>query len=132
MAKTILIVDQDILFVEPIRQKLLGMGYKVLTARSQAEAERIIEASRPDLMITEIMLEHLDSGFCLAWKVKSKYSNVPVIIVSAVTWHTGLYFNLSTPEDRNWIKADVFLNKPIRLEELESVIISSLQSYKAA
>ena len=132
MAKTILIVDQDMLFVEPIRQKLLCAGCKVLTARSQAEAERIIQATRPDLMITEVILEQLDSGFCLAWQVKNKYPQVPIIMLSAVTWHTGLYFGLSTPEDRNWIKADVFLDKPIRLEELESAIASFLQPAKAA
>ncbi len=132
MAKTILIVDQDMLFVEPIRQKLITAGYKVLTARSQAEAERIIESTRPDLMITEVMLEHMDSGFCLAWKAKNKYPNLPVIMVSAVTWHTGLYFGISTPEDRLWIKGDVFLNKPIRTEELDSAIVSALQLAKAA
>ena len=132
MAKTILFVDKDILFVEQMRQRFLSAGYRVLSARSQAEAERIIETTRPNVVVSEVLLEHQDGGFCLAWKVKKKYPDVPVIMVSAVTWHTGLYFNLSTPEDRTWIKADVFLDKPIRAEELESVVQSALQPAKVA
>lgn len=132
MAKTILIVDPDMLFVEPVRQKLINAGHKVLTARSMREAESILNSTRPDVMITEILLEHMDSGFCLAWLAKNKYPDLPVIIVSAVTWHTGLYFGLSTAEDRTWIKADVMLNKPIRPEELESAIVSAFRIPKAA
>ena len=132
MAKTVLIVDKDLLFVEPIRQKLIPGGYKVLTARSRLEAERILECTRPDLLITEVMLEQMDGGFCLAWKAKKKYPDMPVVMVSAVTWHTGLYFTLSTTEDRTWIKADAFLNKPVRPEELEGVLLSALHPPKAA
>ena len=131
MAKTILLVDKDNLFVEQMRQRFLSLGYRILVARTQAEAERIIESTRPDLVVTEVILDRQDGGFCLAWVVKNKYPDVPVIIVSSVTWHTGLYFNLSTPEDRNWIKADYFIDKPIRSEELESAVLTSLQKVKA-
>ena len=132
MAKTILFVDPDLLFVEPMRQKFLSAGYRVLYANSEAEARRILASTRPDVMVTEIILEHQDSGFCLAYEAKKRYPNLPVIIVSSVTWHTGLYFSLSTPEDHNWIHADALLDKPIRMEELESVIYSSIKPAKAA
>ena len=131
MAKTILFVDNDPLFVEQMRQEFLSLGYRILVARSQAEAERIIESTRPDVIVTEVALERQDAGFCLAWTAKRKYPDVPVVIVSSVTWHTGLYFSLSTPEDRNWIKADCFIDKPIRAEELESVVMNSLHKAKA-
>ena len=132
MARTILFVDKDTLFVEQMRHRFLPAGYRVLVARSQSEAERIVESTRPDVLVTEVMLERQDSGFCLAWQVKKKYPAVPVVMVSSVTWHTGLYFNLSTPDDRNWIKADYFLDKPIRTEELEAVIQTCLATAKTA
>ena len=122
MVKTILLVDRDPLFVEQIRQHFLGQGYRVLCAKSQAEAERILASTRPDMMVTEAILERQDGGFCLAWKAKQRYPDLPIAMVSSVTWHTGLYFSLSTPEDKMWIKADVFLDKPIRVEELEAVM----------
>ena len=132
MAKTILLVDKDTLFVEQTRMRFLSLGYRILVARSQAEAERIINSTRPDILVTEVMLERQDAGFCLAWAAKRKYPDMPVVIVSSVTWHTGLYFNLSTPEDRNWIKADFFIDKPIRSEELESVVLTLLSKVKAS
>lgn len=122
MVKTILLVDRDPLFVEQIRLHFLGQGCRVLCARSQAEAERILESTRPDVMVTEVILERQDGGFCLAWRAKQRYPDMPVAMVSNVTWHTGLYFSLSTPEDRAWIRADAFLDKPIRMEELDAVI----------
>ncbi len=131
MVKTILLADKDTLFVEQIRQKFLASGFRVLCARSQAEAERILDSTRPDVMVTEVTLERQDGGFCLAWKAKKKYPDLPVIIASAVTWHTGLYFSLSTPEDRMWIKADYFLTKPTRPEELEAIIRQCLHPAKA-
>ena len=132
MVKTILLVDRDSLFVEQVRLYFLGQGYRVLCAKSQAEAERILNATKPDVMVSEVVLERPDGGFCLAWKAKRLYENIPVVIVSSVTWHTGLYFSLSTPEDRLWIKGDVFLDKPIRMEELEANIERLLQPAQTA
>lgn len=132
MNRTILLVDNDALFVEQMRQRLIVHGNRVLCARTQAEAERILHSIRPDLVVSEVMLEHQDGGFCLAWKLKKLYPDVPVIMVSAVTWHTGLYFNLSAPEDRTWIKAELFLDKPIRVEELESAIQQLLKPARTA
>lgn len=126
MVKTILVVDSDNGFVDQVRQKLLASGYRVLTARNQAEAERIMETTVPDLMVTEVMLERPDAGFGLAWETKKKHPDMPVIIASGVTWKTGLDFGLDTAEQRSWIKADYFLNKPIRPEQIESVIAQCL------
>lgn len=122
MVKTILLVDSDTAFVDQVNKKLLASGYRVLTARNQVEAERIMETSVPDLMVTEVMLERMDAGFGLAWKVKKAHPEMPVIIASAVTWKTGLDFGIDTAEQRSWINCDYFLNKPIRPEQLESVI----------
>jgi len=132
MARTILFVDGDTLFVEQMRHVFISSGYRVLWARTRAEAGRILEGTRPDIVVTEVTLEHQDGGFCLAWQVKRKYPEVPVIMVSAVTWHTGLYFNLSSAGDRNWIRAEAFLDKPIRAEELISVTRGLIRPLKAA
>ena len=126
MAQTILLVDNDRLFVDAMRQRLLDIGYRVLCAQTKAEAEIILAQSRPDVLVSEVMLEQPDAGFCLAWSAKQRYPELPVLLVSAVTWHAGLYFSLSRPEDNAWIKADAFIDKPIRNEELESAIRRSL------
>ena len=114
--------------MESMRQMFRDSGYRVLCARGEAEAVAVIEAVRPDVVVTEVMLDRQNGGFGLAWKIKNKYPDVPVIMVSAVTWHTGLYFSLTTPGARNWIKADAFMDKPIRHEELVSVIQNTMVS----
>ena len=130
--RTILFVDKDALFAEQMRQIFLAAGYRVLHARSEAAAQEIFSTIRPDLLITEVMLNHPDGGFCLAWQLKRKYPEVPVILVSSVTWHTDMYFNLASPGGRDWIKADVFLDKPVRAEELMAAVQGVLQSAKAS
>jgi hypothetical protein len=47
---------------------------------------------------------------------------MPVIIASAVTAETGLNFGVETEADRNWIKADTFIEKGIRPDQLEREI----------
>lgn len=132
MLRTVLIVDKDLLFVEQIRQKFLTAGYRVLCAQTEAEAEEIFNATRPDVLITEVMLHYQDGGFTLAWKLKQKYPEVPVVMVSSVTWHTGIYFSLSSPGARDWILADVFVDKPVRAESLFATVQNVLQPSQAA
>jgi len=130
MLRTILFVDKDPLFAEQMRQIFLDAGYRVLYARNETEAEDIFSAARPDVMITDVMLTYPDSGFCLAWKLKRKYPEVPVVMVSSVTWHTDLFFNLTSPGSRDWIMADAFMDKPVRTEELVGTVQSVLHPAK--
>ena len=55
----------------------------------------------------------------LSYKIKKKYPDVPVIIATAVTAETGMLFGLNTEEEKKWIKADLYLEKGIRYDQLE-------------
>ena len=98
------------------------MGFDVITAGTQKEAEDIIERMHPDLAILDLMMENQDTGFILGHKIKSKYPDVPIIIVSAVTAETGMLFDVTSEEEREWIKADLFLDKGIRMDQLHKEI----------
>jgi len=63
-------------------------------------------------------MEHSDAGFALAYHIKKKDESIPVILVTAVASETGLEFDVATNEERSWVKADAFLAKPIRFEQL--------------
>ncbi len=120
--KTILIVDDDVDYLFQMREGIKDMGFEVITAGTQKEAEDIIERTRPDLAILDLMMENQDTGFILGHKIKNTYPDVPVIIVSAVTAETGMLFDVTTEEDRDWIKADLFLDKGIRMDQLHKEI----------
>ncbi len=119
---TILIVDDDVDYLFQMREGVKDMGFDVITAGTQKEAEDIIERTRPDLAILDLMMENQDTGFILSHKIKSTYPDVPVIIVSAVTAETGMLFDVTTEEERDWIKADLFLDKGIRNDQLHKEI----------
>jgi|ERR1035437_9132180 CheY-like chemotaxis protein len=118
MNKTILIVDDDIDYLFQTRLKVEQFGFNVTTAESQKEAEKIIEISKPDLAIFDLMMENDDSGFTLCYKMKRKYPDVPIIIATAVTAETGMSFDVTGDDERRWIKADLFLDKGIRADQL--------------
>nr|NQU89394.1 response regulator [Bacteroidota bacterium] len=122
MKKIILVVDDDMDYLFQIKLKIEQFGFEAITAESQREGEKVIEAMKPDLAIFDLMMENEDSGFILSYKIKKKYPEVPVILATAVTAETGMGFNLSEESNRSWIKADLFLDKGIRTDQLEKEI----------
>ena len=120
--KTILIVDDDYDYRLQLKAKVESFGFKVITAEGRKEAEEVLATTKPDLGIYDLMMETQDAGFILAYKSKQKYPDVPVIIASAVTSETGMIFNIENEEDKNWIKADRYLEKGIRGDQLHREI----------
>lgn len=113
MEKTVLLVDKDEEFLEISREGLVSQGFKVALANSAKEAMEKFTSIKPDLVITEIMLENVDSGFTLVYSMKKEKPEVPIIILSDIVRKTGIMFDLNSKEEKDWIKADEFVNKPI-------------------
>ncbi|HAH57823.1 MAG: response regulator [Lentimicrobium sp.] len=122
MKKTILIVDDDLDYLFQMKLKVQQFGFEVITAEGQKEAEHIIDTVRPDLAILDLMMESDDSGFILAYRIKRKYPDVPIIIATAVTAETGMTFNINADDNKQWIKADLYLDKGIRADQLQREI----------
>jgi len=126
---TILIVDDDQDYLFQLQMKVKQFGYKTIVAESQKEAEEILEKTRPDLAILDLMMENEDSGFILCYKMKKKYPEVPIIIATGVAAETGITFDINDENNRKWIKADRFLDKGIRSdllrEEIENLLLKN-------
>lgn len=120
--KKILLVDDDPDYLFQQKIALEDMDFEVITADTQKEAENIIEKLKPDLAILDLMMENQDTGFILCHIMKNKYPDVPIIIASAVTAETGLLFDVESEENQQWIKADLFLDKGIRTDQLHKEI----------
>ncbi len=125
--KTILIVDDDIDYLFQMKMQVEHFGFGAITAESQREAEKILQETRPDLAIFDLMLENEDSGFILSYKLKKKYPDVPVIVATAVAAETGISFGLNSEEEKKWIKADLYLEKGIRPDQLRKEILRLLK-----
>ena len=118
MEKTVLLVDKDEEFLEINREGLVSQGFKVALANSAKEAMEKFNSIKPDLVITEIMLESVDAGFSLAYSMKKEKPEVPIIILSDIVRKTGIVFDLNSKEEKEWIKADEFVNKPVNTASL--------------
>ena len=64
------------------------------------------------------MLESVDAGFSLAYSMKKEKPEVPIIILSDIVRKTGIVFDLNSKEEKEWIKADEFVNKPVNTASL--------------
>lgn len=125
--KKILIVDDDADYLFQLRHHVEKMGFDVITAESQREAENVLKNMKPDLAILDLMMENEDSGFILSYKLKRMYPDVPVIIATAVSAETGMSFGISSEQERQWIKADLYLEKGIRPDQLHREILKLLK-----
>jgi DNA-binding response OmpR family regulator len=81
--KTILIVEDETLLANLLRQRFERDGYRVILARDGEEALRILKETKPDLILLDIILPKI-SGFELMEKLKSDpaFPAAPIVIVS--------------------------------------------------
>ena len=119
---TILVADDDPDYLFQTVFNLKKAGYKTVAVESQAEAEAVIAKFRPDLAIFDLMMESDDSGFILCYKIRKKYPDVPVILATAVSRETGMSFSIDSEKEKSWIRADRYLEKGVRAEQLDTEI----------
>lgn len=125
--KTILLVDDDIDLLEQNKLLMESKGFNVVTAESGKEGFEVFTKVKPDLAIIDLIMEEYDSGFILCHRIKKTEhgKRIPVFILTSATYDTGFKFSSETKEEREWIKCDGILNKPVVVDEL----ISKLNNY---
>lgn len=117
--KKILLVDDDLDLLEQNKILIESKGYEVITANSGKEGFEVFKKSKPDVCVIDLIMEEHDSGFILCYKIKKDDhgKNIPVFILTSATYDTGFKFGASTSEEKEWIKADAIINKPVIIEE---------------
>ena len=118
--KKILIVDDDIDLLDQHKILMESKGFEVVTAESAEAGFQVFQKEKPDVVIVDLIMEEYDSGFILCHKIKRTElgKNIPVLILTSATYETGFKFDASTMEEKEWIKCDGFLNKPVVVHEL--------------
>jgi DNA-binding response OmpR family regulator len=118
--KKILLVDDDLDLLEQNKMLLESKGFKVVTADGSKKGWEVFKQELPDAAIIDLIMEEHDSGFILSYKIKKDEhgKNIPVFILTSATYVTGFKFGASTEEEKEWIKCDGILNKPIMIDDL--------------
>ena len=114
----ILIVDDDPDFTSAMETILVKKGYKVEIANNKNTALEKINKIKPDLILLDIMMERLDDGFTICFKLKHdpELKNIPVLAISSITEKTGFKFSPKT--DGEYFEADDYVAKPIEPDDL--------------
>jgi two-component system response regulator MtrA len=118
-----MLVEDDPAVAQTLTDALEAGGYRIWLAETGADAKTLLEQSRPDLVILDLMLPDID-GLVLCSGLKS-IADIPIIICSA------------TPQKRDAILglklgADDFIPKPFDIYELEARVEAVLRRTRQA
>ncbi|MCF7802319.1 MAG: response regulator [Candidatus Marinimicrobia bacterium] len=116
--KKILIIDDDIDLVEAMRVTLESVGFEVIDAQEGNRGLEKLRQEKPDLVLLDVMMAHLDEGFQLAYQIRSEeeIKDTPVVILTAVGNQTGFTFDPNKDED--FLPVQAFLEKPVNPRDL--------------
>jgi len=112
---TVLVADDDAVFVASV-VAVLRTRYEVRTVASGTEALAAIDDDPPDLIILDVMMDHMSEGFDVARVLRSDDATalIPIIILTGV----DRVYNLRMEVDESWVPADQYFEKPISPEAL--------------
>ena len=126
MPSTVLIVDDENDIVDLVRYKLHGAGFGVLTATDGLEALRQAREHRPDLIVLDLMLPHMNGEeVCRQLKSDPDTAAIPVLMLTAKAQPSERITGLE-------IGADDYLTKPFSPRELVLRVEAVLRRVQAA
>ncbi len=114
--KEVLVVDDDPLVLQVLREPLERAGYNVTTASHGLEALQRVKNNRPDLIILDILMPLMD-GFKVArfLKFDKKYKDIPIIVLTSRATEGERKMGLQ-------VGANEFLYKPFRLPQVLTLV----------
>jgi CheY-like chemotaxis protein len=111
--KRILLVDDDVDFVESNRDLLEASGYEVLAAHDGQAGLDLAVKEKPDLMILDVMMAHDTEGFEVSRKIPQtpELRGMPVIMVTGIRKELEVPYTLEP--DQTWLPVQTLLEKPV-------------------
>lgn len=125
MKHKILIVDDSPFMLKLVSDMLLGLDYDVAAAGNGEEAYRMVEATRFDMIITDMNMPEMD-GLELTRRVKAlpNCRFVPILMLSG----DGSEEKIA---DAKKIGVSTFLNKPPKEAQLKTLLQMTLSKRRA-
>lgn len=127
MGKKILMIDDDVDFVDAITTLLEAKGYSVASAPNGKEGIEKAKAEKPDLLLLDVMMTSKDEGFETSRAIKNDdtLKNTPIIMITGISKEMNLPFKFE-PDDK-WLPVQAFLEKPIKPEVLLKTIEENIK-----
>jgi len=115
----LLVVDDEPSIRDLLTASLRFAGFEVFSAGDGAEALKLAEAHRPDLVVLDVMLPDLD-GFTVTRKLRERGREVPVLFLTARDETADKVQGLT-------VGGDDYVTKPFSLEEVVARIRAVLR-----
>lgn len=131
MSAKILVVEDERITAEDIKDGLISLGYKVpAVVYSGEDAVKKAEELKPDLILMDIKLEGEMDGIEAAEEIKKHY-DIPVIYLTAYSDEGTVERAKKTEPEGYVLKGHSgFIHKPFEESELHSVIEITLYRHK--
>ena len=120
----VLVVDDDVAVADSLANMLEGHGYEIIVANDVAAALRAVDASAPDVVLTDIYMPGTD-GYQLIGALRSKRQSLQIVAMS------GGSAELDVLEFARKLGADAVIDKPFRYAELIALIGRCLERSRA-
>lgn len=116
MLNKILVVDDELEFIELLRYRLSATGHKILFATNGTDALNQIWHHSPDVILMDLMLPDLDGlTLCEILRRQAATRQIPIIMVSALASDATRY-------SAEIAGAREFLPKPLDFDRLNVLL----------
>lgn len=123
MSIKILIVEDEIIVVEDIKDSLENLGYiEIDIAASIPEAIAKASVTQPDIVLMVVNLKQQTSGIQVATKIWDRFS-IPVIFITANS-------DSNTLEQAKIAETFGYITKPFREQDLQTTIEIAIQKHQ--
>ena len=115
--KLVLLVDDDVDFVEMNRAVLEAHGYKVAAAFSGQEGLQKARELKPALIVLDVMMDYKTEGFHATYELRQdpELQKIPIIMVTAINKQD--FIGRFQP-DADWLPVEKLIDKPITPQRL--------------
>ena len=122
MKAKIAIIDNNTDYLFSTETFLSRNGFRVVTAEDGKTGMDLIKKEKPDIVLLDVMMESLFSGFEVFRQLKSdpELKKIPVIGISGMANEIKVKFNETS--DSDFFNPDLFFEKPVNKEMLLSKI----------
>ena len=118
--KRVLLVEDDRSVRRYLEVTLQRAGYDVITAGDGLEAMKVALGSPVDLVLTDAVMPHMSGQeFARFMRTTPKLSHIPIVLLTGQENKQAM-----APAEK---LVDVFLNKPVKIEELKSCLADLLR-----
>ena len=126
--KSILVIDDDPIFVRSTTAILESHGYRVDSARNGEEALAKMRQDKPDLVLLDVMMDWLLEGVAISQEMmkRRELQPIPIIMITSIRGaeHQGVF-----PQDQ-YLHIDSWLDKPCSPDRLVSEIDRTLARHE--